>query len=102
MSRSPLQFYTRPGTMGRMRHYQRIHVERQGARTKISLAYAKRRNAIGPQMTNELLWALEDARADDAVRLVVITGEGNVFSAGGDFAQMPVGGESLRPPPPGE
>jgi enoyl-CoA hydratase/carnithine racemase len=84
-----------------MRHYQRIHVERTGPREKITLAYPKRRNAIGPQMTNELLCALKDARADDAVRVVVITGEGNVFSAGGDFAQMPLGGESLRPPPPG-
>ena len=53
-------------------------------------------------MTNELLYALEDARADDAVRLVVVTGEGNVFSAGGDFGTMSLGGDSLRPPPPGE
>jgi enoyl-CoA hydratase/carnithine racemase len=85
-----------------MRNYQRIHVERAGHREKITLAYAKRRNAIGPQMTNELLHALEDARQDDAVRVIVITGEGNVFSAGGDFAQMPLGGDSLRPSPPGE
>jgi enoyl-CoA hydratase/carnithine racemase len=77
-----------------MRPYERIHVERKGARTKISLAYTKRRNAIGPQMTSELLSALEEARADDAVRVIVITGEGDVFSAGGDFAHLPVGGES--------
>ncbi|HTQ41132.1 MAG TPA: enoyl-CoA hydratase-related protein [Polyangiaceae bacterium] len=81
--------------------FQRIHVEQRGPRLKITLAYAKRRNAIGPQMTNELLYALEEARRDDTVRVVVITGEGSVFSAGGDFAQMPLGGESLRPPPVG-
>src|SRR5215472_7367937 len=71
-----------------MRHYQRIHVERSGARQKITLAYPKRRNALGPQMTNELLWALEDARTDESVRVIILTGEGSTFSAGGDFAQM--------------
>src|SRR5258708_33199319 len=84
-----------------MRNYQRIRVERFGATEKITLAYPKRRNAIGPQMTNELLWALEDAREDDAVRIVVLTGEGKTFSAGGDFAQMDLPGESVRPPPVG-
>src|SRR5262249_46082869 len=83
-----------------MRPYRRIHSERVGARQKISLAYPERRNAIGPRMTTELLWALEDARSDDAVRVVVITGEGSVFSAGGDFAQMAVPGESRPPPEP--
>src|SRR5215468_4929818 len=77
--------------------YQRIHVERQGVREKITLGYPKRRNAISPQMTNELLYAIENARTDDAVRTIVITGEGNVFSAGGDFMQMPIAGESRRP-----
>lgn len=85
-----------------MRPYQRIHVTRQGHRERITLAYPKRRNAIGPQMTNELLYALEDAVADDEVRVIVLTGEGNVFSAGGDFAQMPLAGDSVRPPPLGE
>src|SRR5439155_15210359 len=75
-------------------------VERQGAREKITLGYPKRRNAISPQMTNELLHALQNARTDDAVRIIVITGEGNVFSAGGDFMQMPMAGESRRPADP--
>jgi enoyl-CoA hydratase/carnithine racemase len=86
---------------GRMRHYSRIHTDVHRSRAKITLAYPKRRNAIGPQMTSELLYALEDAVADDAVRVIVLTGEGDVFSAGGDFAQMPVAGESKRPPPAG-
>jgi enoyl-CoA hydratase/carnithine racemase len=59
----------------------------------ITLAYPERRNAIGPQMTNELLWALEDARSADEVRAVVLTGEGKAFCAGGDFAQMTSGPE---------
>ncbi len=58
-----------------------------GVRT-ITLAYPERRNAIGPVMTNELLYALGDAMEDSAVKVIVLTGEGKAFSAGGDFAQM--------------
>ena len=48
----------------------------------------ERRNAIGPQMVNELLYAIDDAHADGDVRAIVLTGEGKAFCAGGDFAQM--------------
>ena len=54
----------------------------------MTLFNPERRNAIGPQMTNELLWALADAADDVAIRVVVITGEGKAFCAGGDFSQM--------------
>jgi enoyl-CoA hydratase/carnithine racemase len=51
----------------------------------------ERRNAIGPQMVNELLYAIEDAHADEDVRAIVLTGDGKAFCAGGDFAQMTAG-----------
>jgi enoyl-CoA hydratase/carnithine racemase len=81
--------------------YERIRVDRLNTRTRITLTYPARRNAIGPRMTNELLHALEDAMNDDEVRVVVITGEGKTFSAGGDFAQMPLPGapHASFPPP---
>ena len=82
-------------------HYERIRVERSNGIERITLANPKRRNALGPQMTNELLLAHEAACAAEDVRVIVITGEGKVFCAGGDFAQMNVPnapGESLRPP----
>ena len=71
-----------------MRDYERIKVARDGAALTITLNYPERRNAIGPVMTNELLYALEDGRGDAEVRVIVITGEGKAFCAGGDFAQM--------------
>jgi enoyl-CoA hydratase/carnithine racemase len=49
------------------------------------------KNPLGPEMVNELLYALDDARDDDEVRVVVLTGAGNAFSAGADLKQMPVG-----------
>jgi len=71
-----------------MRAYGKIKVARDGAIERVTLFNPERRNAIGPQMTNELLHALADAAEDPAARVVVITGEGKAFCAGGDFAQM--------------
>ena len=70
------------------RVYERIRVTREGAVETIVLCNPARRNAIGPRMANELLWALEDARAADDVRAVVLTGDGEAFCSGGDFAEM--------------
>lgn len=71
-----------------MPDYGKIKVARDAGVETITLSYPERRNAIGPQMTNELLWALEDARGAADVRAIVVTGEGKAFCAGGDFAQM--------------
>lgn len=44
-----------------------------------------RRNALGETTTRQLVAACEDAAADAAVRVLVITGQGEAFCAGGDF-----------------
>jgi enoyl-CoA hydratase/carnithine racemase len=62
--------------------------EATSAVRRITLKNPARKNAIGPVMVNELLWALDDAASDDAVRAIVLTGAGDAFCAGGDFAQM--------------
>ncbi|MBW2527755.1 MAG: enoyl-CoA hydratase/isomerase family protein [Deltaproteobacteria bacterium] len=68
----------------------------------IRLNNPARRNAIGPRMVNELLYALEDAARDERVRAVVLTGEGKAFCAGGDFAQMTGGADADELPPKGD
>jgi enoyl-CoA hydratase/carnithine racemase len=78
--------------------YQRIHVHRDQGVERISLAYPARRNAIGPLMIDELLDALARVEADDTVFAVVLTGEGKVLSAGGDFMQW---NASMIPEPRG-
>jgi len=81
-----------------MREYGRIKVSRDGSVETLTLSNPEKRNAIGPRMTNELLWALEDARGASEVRTIVLTGEGKAFCAGGDFAEMTSGlGESPLP-----
>src|SRR6185312_6859063 len=42
-------------------------------------------NAIRPQTSREILEAIADVRENDAVRCLVITGEGRGFCAGDDF-----------------
>ena len=84
------------------RAYQRIVVTRAGARATLALHNPARKNAIGPVMVNELLWALDDAVSDDAVRVVVLTGSGDAFCAGGDFAQMTGGADGPELPPKGD
>jgi enoyl-CoA hydratase/carnithine racemase len=66
---------------------------------RITLNNPARKNAIGPAMVNELLYALGDAMDDADVRSIVLTGAGDAFCAGGDFSQMsgPAGGGSLEP-----
>jgi enoyl-CoA hydratase/carnithine racemase len=70
------------------RPYERIKVARAGGVETITLSYPERRNAIGPRMANEMLWAIDDARSADDVRSIVITGEGAAFCSGGDFGEM--------------
>jgi enoyl-CoA hydratase/carnithine racemase len=83
---------TKPPT----RLFAKIRAAEAAGVLTITLAYPERRNAIGPQMTNELLWALDDAHADETVRVIVLTGDGRAFCAGGDFAQM-TGGDAEGP-----
>ncbi len=70
------------------RAYSSIRVAAEGGVLTVTLHNPARKNAIGPVMVNELLHAFADAAEDAAVRVVVITGAGDAFCAGGDFAQM--------------
>ncbi len=84
------------------RRYQSLRVRVDGGGCVLELYNPARKNAIGPRMVNELLWALNDAHEDDAVRAIVITGSGDAFSAGGDFAQMTQGAEGEELPHKGD
>jgi enoyl-CoA hydratase/carnithine racemase len=51
-------------------------------------------NGLTGALLGEYLGLLADARADDAVRVVVTTGEGDAFSAGADVSEL--SGETAR------
>jgi len=80
----------------RQRPYSAVRVEGRDGVLTVTMNAPARRNALGPQMVNELLYALDDARDDESVRVVVLTGAGGTFSAGGDLKQMS-GDEALPP-----
>lgn len=79
-----------------------IRVAAEGGVATITLHNPARKNAIGPAMVNELLYALGDAADDAEVRAIVITGAGDAFCAGGDFAQMTGGAAADALPPKGD
>lgn len=83
------------------RPYEQIRVSAADGVARVTLHRPDRKNAMGPQMVNELLYALDDARDDDAVRVVVITGAGGAFCAGGDLKQMAGGGDGPTLAPKG-
>lgn len=70
------------------RAYTVVQAASSGGVLRLTLNNPWRKNAIGPVMVNELLHAIEAGLADEAVRCVVLTGAGDAFCAGGDFAQM--------------
>lgn len=68
----------------------------------ITLNRPDNRNALSAVLVNELYAHLEAANADDAVRCIVITGNGPAFCAGADLKSPPgqvVDGQTSRPYP---
>ena len=55
---------------------------------RITLNRPDKRNPIGPATCGELLHAFGRLKANKDVRVIVLTGAGTVFSAGGDLAAM--------------
>ncbi len=84
------------------RTYQKLIVSRENGIETVTLNFPDRRNAIGPTMTNELLWALSDAHEADDVRVVVLTGAGKAFCAGGDFSEITGGSSGEQLPHKGD
>lgn len=79
---------TRCGTTAPMADYQTILLDDAGPIARLTLNRPEKRNPIGPQTCGELVHALTRCRENAAVRVVVLTGAGPVFSAGGDLSAM--------------
>ncbi|MEK6753620.1 MAG: enoyl-CoA hydratase-related protein [Chloroflexota bacterium] len=72
-----------------------LHTELKAGSVILTLNRPERANAFNIEMTNELQRALAAAENDPQVRCVVITGAGNVFSAGQDIGEMKKGGGEI-------
>ncbi len=65
--------------------YKYIRVEKKDGIGWLTFDRPDVLNALIPPMMEEIIEAFEDLGGDDAVRVVVITGAGKGFSAGGDY-----------------
>ena len=68
-----------------------VYMDRDGPVATIHLNRPDKRNALSMAMWADLLTAVEQADADVAVKVVIVTGEGQAFAAGADideFAQV--------------
>jgi enoyl-CoA hydratase len=68
--------------------YQTILIDEQAPIATITLNRPEKRNPIGPATCGELVHAFARLKANREVRVIVLTGAGPVFSAGGDLAAM--------------
>ena len=68
--------------------YTTLDVERAGAVATLTLNRPGARNALDLTMRQELLSALDEVEADAATRVLVLTGAGEHFCAGGDVKSM--------------
>ncbi len=71
-----------------MPEYSTILVDERGPIGRITLNRPDKRNPIGPATCGELVAALGALKANAEVRVILLTGAGSVFSAGGDLSSM--------------
>jgi enoyl-CoA hydratase/carnithine racemase len=65
-----------------------VGVEDRGGVRHIVLQRAEKRNALNGELIQALGAAIEDAASDDAVRVVVVRGDGPMFSSGMDLNDL--------------
>jgi enoyl-CoA hydratase len=68
--------------------YETIAFERRGRALTVILDDPERLNAVSHEMHTELERVFVDAARDEGSDVVVLTGRGRAFSAGGDIARM--------------
>jgi enoyl-CoA hydratase len=68
--------------------YENILLEKHGKVTLIRLNRPKALNALSPDLTRELAYALDKLESDDDVAVVVLTGSDKAFAAGADIKVM--------------
>lgn len=71
-----------------MREFETIRVRIEHGVATVTLARPEVKNAFNDTMLDELLAAYGDLEADPAVRVVILTGEGDSFCSGADLNYM--------------
>ncbi|HEV3036409.1 MAG TPA: enoyl-CoA hydratase-related protein [Candidatus Angelobacter sp.] len=70
-----------------MKEFEQILYAKSGHVATVTLNRPKKLNAYSEIMVHEILAALADARDDDEIRAVILTGTGRGFCSGGDIGR---------------
>lgn len=73
-----------------------IEVSRAEGVVTLTLNRPERRNALSVRLGHELLRALRDLAENEAARVLVLTGAGKAFCAGGDFSEIQAANADAR------
>ena len=78
-----------------MPDYQHIILEKDPAEgiARLIMNRPDRRNAFNDRMQDEMGEAVEEVEADESIRVLIVTGAGQAFCAGGDLAALKGGSE---------
>ena len=68
--------------------YEHIKLSVEGGIATITIDRQSSNNALNAQMFRDLISTVEHCDADDVVKVVIVTGAGKNFSAGGDIKEM--------------
>jgi enoyl-CoA hydratase/carnithine racemase len=82
---------------GGSRMFEDVKYEKKQPLAWITLNRPGALNTFTAEMMHGCEKALKDANADDAIKIILITGEGEAFSAGGDINSMAPGGSLASP-----
>jgi len=66
-------------------HYERIKMDRRGRILTVTLTRPETLNAVDQRMHDELATIFYDVQLDEQADVIVLTGAGSAFSAGGDL-----------------
>ena len=80
-------------------NYQRIKISRDKRILTLTLSNPAKLNAVDGRMHHELSQIFYDVQDDAETGIVILTGEGTAFSAGGDIEWMRRSAEGLEPGP---
>ncbi|MDQ1002190.1 2-(1,2-epoxy-1,2-dihydrophenyl)acetyl-CoA isomerase [Neobacillus niacini] len=76
--------------------YQDIEIKNKDGICLITLNRPDRRNAIAPNIRKELIDIFKRIQHDNEISVVILTGKGNAFSAGGDLKYLQTIGTSIE------
>src|SRR4051812_35576344 len=65
-----------------------VEIEDRGAVRHLTMSRAEKRNALNEELIRALGESFEEAAADESVRVVVLKGDGPMFSAGMDLSSL--------------